>query len=162
MGRFVHEAVAVDPRTNIIYQTEDQLDGLVYRFLPNRSGRLEEGGRLQCLSIDTQPRMDTRNWDDQRVKWGDILQVRWVDLEDVEWVDKYSFHAVYPSNYAHTYEQYNRDNPAWFNYCRLVFRPKRRTSRLVISDWANAGDPGGPVGQTTGFNFVEIQPFLKP
>jgi secreted PhoX family phosphatase len=84
MGRFVHEAIAVDAKTNIIYQTEDQLDGLVYRFLPDCPGHLKEGGRLQCLSIDTQPRMDTRNWDDQRVKLGDILPVRWLDLEDVD------------------------------------------------------------------------------
>ncbi len=84
MGRFVHEAVAVDPRTNIIYQTEDQLDGLVYRFLPNRPGRLQEGGRLQCLRVNSQLRMDTRNWGEQRVKLGDILPVRWLDLEDVD------------------------------------------------------------------------------
>lgn len=84
MGRFVHETIAVDPRTNIIYQTEDQLDGLVYRFLPAHPGYLEEGGRLQCLSIDKHPQMDTRNWDEQRVKQGDILPVRWIDLEDVD------------------------------------------------------------------------------
>ena len=84
MGRFVHEAVAVDPRTNIIYQTEDQLDGLIYRFLPNRSGRLEEGGRLQCLRFDSEQKMDTRNWDEQRVMPGDISPVGWIDLENVD------------------------------------------------------------------------------
>jgi secreted PhoX family phosphatase len=84
MGRFVHESIAVDPRTNILYQTEDQLDGLVYRFLPNRPGHLEEGGRLQCLGIDAQTRMDTRNWDEQRVKRGEKLSVSWIDLEDVD------------------------------------------------------------------------------
>ena len=84
MGRFVHESIAVDPRTNIIYMTEDQLDGLVYRFLPNRPGHLEEGGRLQCLVIDSQPKMDTRNWDIQRVKQGERLPVSWIDLEKVD------------------------------------------------------------------------------
>lgn len=84
MGRFVHESVAVDPRTNIVYQTEDQLDGLIYRFLPDRPGRLEEGGRLQCLGIDSEPRTDTRNWDEQKVKAGGILPVKWIDLEDVD------------------------------------------------------------------------------
>ena len=38
MGRFYHEAVAVDARTGIVYQTEDRGDGLVYRFLPHRAG----------------------------------------------------------------------------------------------------------------------------
>jgi secreted PhoX family phosphatase len=84
MGRFVHEAVAVDPRTNIIYQTEDQLDGLVYRFLPHSPGRLEEGGRLQCLSLNFRPRMDTRNWNEQKLKSGEKLPVNWIDLEDVD------------------------------------------------------------------------------
>jgi secreted PhoX family phosphatase len=84
MGRFVHEAVAVDPRTNIIYMTEDRLDGLIYRFLPNRAGYLEEGGRLHCLSIVNQPGLDTRNWDHQRVKRGEKLPVTWIDLEDVD------------------------------------------------------------------------------
>ena len=84
MGRFVHEAIAVDPRTNVIYLTEDQLDGLIYRFLPTTPVNLEEGGRLQCLSIDAQSRMDTRNWDEQRVKRDEKLPVRWIDLEDVD------------------------------------------------------------------------------
>ena len=35
MGRFNHEAVAVDPTTDIVYQTEDREDGLFYRFLPD-------------------------------------------------------------------------------------------------------------------------------
>jgi len=30
MGRFMHEAVAVDPKTSIVYQTEDREDGLIY------------------------------------------------------------------------------------------------------------------------------------
>jgi secreted PhoX family phosphatase len=84
LGRFVHEAVAVDPRTNIIYQTEDKLDGLVFRFIPDRPGHLEEGGRLQCLSIGSQPKLDTRNWGEKKVGLGDVLPVRWLDLEDVD------------------------------------------------------------------------------
>ena len=35
MGRFNHEAIAVDPKTGIVYQTEDRHDGLLYRFIPN-------------------------------------------------------------------------------------------------------------------------------
>ena len=36
MGRFRHEAVAIDPITHIAYQTEDRNDGLIYRFIPNK------------------------------------------------------------------------------------------------------------------------------
>ena len=37
MGRFAHEAVAVDPKTGTVYLTEDASNphGLVYRFVPN-------------------------------------------------------------------------------------------------------------------------------
>ena len=37
MGRFFHEAAAVDPRTGVVYQTEDAGSGVgsgFYRFLP--------------------------------------------------------------------------------------------------------------------------------
>lgn len=34
MGRFNHEAAAVDPATGHVYLTEDRDDGLLYRFIP--------------------------------------------------------------------------------------------------------------------------------
>ncbi|MDZ8188821.1 MAG: DUF839 domain-containing protein [Nostoc sp. ChiSLP02] len=51
MGRFNHEAVAVDPRTGIVYQTEDSGDSLFYRFIPKVPGKLEKGGILQALKF---------------------------------------------------------------------------------------------------------------
>ena len=39
LGRFRHEAAAVDPRTGIVYLTEDRADGLFYRFLPSGEGQ---------------------------------------------------------------------------------------------------------------------------
>jgi secreted PhoX family phosphatase len=84
MGRFVHESIAVDPKTNIIYQTEDRTDSLIYRFLPNRPGHLEDGGRLQCLSTADQPRLDTRNWNGKEIKIGEPLPVRWIDLGEAD------------------------------------------------------------------------------
>src|SRR5690606_24463623 len=38
MGRYRHEAAAVDPASGIVYLTEDRDDGLFYRFLPNQKG----------------------------------------------------------------------------------------------------------------------------
>ena len=38
MGRFRHEAAAVDPATGAVYLTEDRDDGLLYRFLPRTPG----------------------------------------------------------------------------------------------------------------------------
>jgi secreted PhoX family phosphatase len=83
MGRFEHEAVAVDPESGIVYQTEDEGDGLIYRLIPNRPGELAAGGRLQALRVLDQPSMDVRNWEEQTVWPGSPLAVGWIDLSDV-------------------------------------------------------------------------------
>ncbi len=83
MGRFNHEAVAVDPGTGIVYLTEDRTDGLIYRFLPNEPGKMLKGGRLQMLAIIDQPGVDTRNHDRQRFEIGSPVRVRWMDCEDI-------------------------------------------------------------------------------
>ena len=94
MGRFYHEAVAVDAGTGIVYQTEDRGDGLVYRFIPHRPGNLAEGGRLQALKIRSLKGADTRNWispietlfpwTHNVVPVGERLAVQWIDIENVE------------------------------------------------------------------------------
>ena len=85
MGRVRHEAVAVDPRTGIVYQTEDMEDGLIYRFIPTEPGKLVRGGRLQALAVRWSPKLDTRNWDiPARVLVGRPLDVYWVDLDEVD------------------------------------------------------------------------------
>lgn len=84
MGRFNHEAVAVDPTTGIVYQTEDRPDSLIYRFLPKRPGKLVEGGRLQALRVLGQKSLDTRNWRRTTVRPGEALDVEWVDVEDIQ------------------------------------------------------------------------------
>lgn len=85
MGRFNHEAVAVDARSGIVYQTEDRGDGLIYRFIPRVRGRLALGGRLQALKIKGQKSVDTRNWGDgPTIKPGRIFEVEWIDMRDVE------------------------------------------------------------------------------
>jgi len=85
-----------------------------------------------------------------------------IEIDRAERLDEYCFQFPYPSCYSHEVEPYNRNHPAYFNFHRIVFRPETATAELVISDWANAAEPGGPTGQETAFNFVEIQPFLEP
>lgn len=84
MGRFMHEACCVDPRTGIVYQTEDRHDGLIYRYVPNNPDDLHAGGTLQALRIDHTPSMDTRNWDADTIKPNAPTRVSWVTLDDVE------------------------------------------------------------------------------
>ncbi|MEZ4829406.1 MAG: DUF839 domain-containing protein [Bacteroidia bacterium] len=87
MGRFSHEAICVDHRSGIVYQTEDQGDSLIYRFIPHVPGKLAEGGRLQALAVRQHPGLDTRNWPegpDFKIKPGEWFETEWLDMEDVD------------------------------------------------------------------------------
>jgi hypothetical protein len=90
MGRFVHEAAAVDARTGAVYLTEDRPDSLFYRFLPNVRRRLAAGGRLQALGLVEQRERDLRNWpaehggQGQAIAVGQSAAVRWIDMDGVE------------------------------------------------------------------------------
>jgi uncharacterized protein len=77
LGRFVHEAVAVDPDTWIVYLTEDAgaTSGL-YRFVPDSRGDLTRG-RLQMLAVESRAQADL--FLGQTV--GTRLDVEWVDIE---------------------------------------------------------------------------------
>jgi uncharacterized protein len=77
MGRFAHEAVAVDPLTGIVYETEDlNPNSGLYRFIPNMAGQLVKGGRLQILGVKGRPTYDART--NQTV--GVALEVVWFDI----------------------------------------------------------------------------------
>jgi secreted PhoX family phosphatase len=76
LGRFSHEALAVDPATWIVYLTEDhgKTSGL-YRFVPASPGNFD-AGRLQMLGIDGKPKADLFSGQ----KMGVSLPVAWVDI----------------------------------------------------------------------------------
>jgi secreted PhoX family phosphatase len=81
MGRFQHEAIAVDPRRGVVYETEDAFErpfGLFYRFLPDRPlggrGSLRAGGRLQAMRVPGVPDLST-------------VQDIGAAFDRVEWVD---------------------------------------------------------------------------
>ncbi len=79
MGRFTHEAIAVDPETGIVYETEDltRRSGL-YRFIPDRPGELAAGGRLEMLAVAGEPNADLR----RGRRTGQPLPVEWVPIDD--------------------------------------------------------------------------------
>jgi hypothetical protein len=89
LGRFNHEAVAIDSSSGCLYQTEDRNDGVIYRFVPNTPGKIEAGGRLQALAIKEASSADLRNWIDPTTQTtpylqGTTLDTHWIDLEDID------------------------------------------------------------------------------
>lgn len=83
LGRFEHEAAAINPSTGVVYLTEDRHQSLLYRSIPNVPGQLREGGRLQALGIKDESGFDTRNWIDPTGMVADrSYEVAWIDLEE--------------------------------------------------------------------------------
>jgi hypothetical protein len=78
LGRFVHEALAIDPTTGMVYLTEDSRTAGFYRFIPNQPGRLLEGGRFQMLAVVDRPQLDTA----VNQQAGVSMPVTWVDVDN--------------------------------------------------------------------------------
>jgi len=76
LGRFSHEAAAVDPVTGYVYLTEDATPSGLYRFIPTLPGNLAAGGQLQMLAIGDIP---TQTYGDAGPK--SYGQVSWVDID---------------------------------------------------------------------------------
>ncbi len=85
LGRYRHEAIAVDPDTGIVYLTEDVGDGLLYRFIPKVKEDLSEG-KLQALAIKGAPSNDLRNYAGTAspIKEGAPMDVEWIDLKSID------------------------------------------------------------------------------
>jgi len=96
MGRFYHEAVAVDPVTGFVYLTEDRDDGLLYRYRPDvlthggkrvtemKTGDLALGGTLEALRIVGRPSARTQNRKRRAFAPGAAFLVDWVRIPIVD------------------------------------------------------------------------------
>ncbi|HET7816379.1 MAG TPA: alkaline phosphatase PhoX [Sphingomicrobium sp.] len=88
MGRFAHEAVAVDPATGYVYQTEDNRNlSAFYRFKPTdtsgRHGSLAQGGQLQAakvVGVDA-AKLLALGGTNAVTAVGQVLDVEWVDID---------------------------------------------------------------------------------
>lgn len=87
MGRFSHEAVAVDPDSGVVYLTEDHghpPGSGFYRFLPEAPGDLRRGGRLQMARVRGRPDLEPFRGADAGISVGDAFEVDWVDIREPE------------------------------------------------------------------------------
>ncbi|MCY4188465.1 MAG: DUF839 domain-containing protein [Bryobacterales bacterium] len=114
MGRFVHEAVSIDPESGIVYQTEDRLTAGLYRFLPNETGRLAAGGRLEMLALSDRPGADTRTGQ-QAGHWE---PVHWVPIEDPD-PDPIDTSSVYSQGVQNGAATFGRLEGTWSGNGRI-------------------------------------------
>jgi secreted PhoX family phosphatase len=128
LGRFSHEAVAVNPATGIVYETEDQGDGSgFYRFVPattpTKPGDLAAtNGHLQMLKI-----AGVANWQyetaiNQTV--GVALPVEWVPINDPDPVAPAvgGLSAVFTEGFNKGGARFRRLEGCWFANGVVVFQ----------------------------------------
>ena len=113
LGRFKHEAAAVDPESGIVYLTEDERSAGLYRFVPEDgatgSAALRGGGRLQMLAVDGRTRPG---------KTGTHIPVAWVDIDEPTAVGGWS---VFEQGAARGGMTFKRLEGCWLDEGRLYF-----------------------------------------
>jgi secreted PhoX family phosphatase len=103
LGSFKHEAAAVDPQSGIIYLTEDQTDGCLYRFTP--AGRTQSGA----------PDLSSGLLEVAEVTGGDEGLVVWHTVPDPDG-------AVVPTRFQVAASTvFNRGEGAWFDSDKFYF-----------------------------------------
>ena len=123
LGRFVHEAAAVDSRTGIVYLTEDEPQAGLYRFVPASvpheaqhrdapmARALRSAGRLQMLAIKGH-----RNY---RGPWWRrrTLPVTWVDIADPDATTR----SVFRQGHLQGGMSFRRLEGCWCDHGHLYF-----------------------------------------
>lgn len=115
MGRFNHEATANDPKTGIVYQTEDRGDSCFYRYLPDVPGKLLVGGKLQALKLRDFPGTDTKTG-----FLGTLnkpLACEWADIDNVD----PDTDSVRYEGHAKGAAKFSRGEGVWYGDGRVYF-----------------------------------------
>ena len=119
MGRFPHEAVAVDPASGVVYETEDSGDTSgFYRFLPKEPGNLAAGGELQMLAVKAQPGFVTNTGVTGRV--GNPMPVEWVTIDDPD-PAAITTESVYDQGRAKGGASFARLEGCWYDRGSIFF-----------------------------------------
>ena len=126
MGRFVHEAVAVDAESGIVYETEDRFLAGFYRFIPAQRGVLRAGGKLQMLAVEGRRNVDLAHG--QRM--GARLPVTWVDIDDPDRNSPWDSHGVFAQGYDRGGARFSRLEGCWYG------------DRSIFFHATNGGDAG--------------------
>jgi secreted PhoX family phosphatase len=122
LGRFAHEAVAVDQKTGVVYLTEDAGPGVgsgFYRFVPTDPGRPLARGRLQMLGVRDAPQYDTREGQQLHRR----LPVRWYDIANPDPADasNSSLERVFEQGFDQGGAMFNRLEGCWWEDGNVFF-----------------------------------------
>jgi secreted PhoX family phosphatase len=75
-GRFLHEAVAIDPDNHAAYLTEDRGDSSLYRYMPRDKDKPFGKGQLQAMAIRGKPGFALGD----ELKHNATFELAWVDV----------------------------------------------------------------------------------
>lgn len=119
MGLHYPEAAVIDPRTSVVYITSDRNPCGLFRFVPEKYGRLAGRGRVQMLAIQGMPGYDTRVGQVA----GTPLPVAWVDIDDPSNEAEYRTSALYTYNQglAKGGATFTRGEGAWYSNGTVYF-----------------------------------------
>jgi len=120
MGRFSHEAAAVDPATGYVYLTEDRGDSLFYRFRPNVYGNLRSGGVLEALRLRDFPTgVNTgANFRDYLFQ---PLAAEWVTIEQPDPASESNGQSTRAQGIARGAARFVRGEGAWWGNGKVYF-----------------------------------------
>jgi secreted PhoX family phosphatase len=117
MGRFSHEAVAIDPTTGYVYETEDAGDTSgFYRFRPNVPTVFGAGGTLEMLGVAERPQFDTRTGQS-----GDWLPAVWHEISTPDPDVRSGEPPVFSQGFALGGARFGRLEGAWYGNGRIYF-----------------------------------------
>jgi secreted PhoX family phosphatase len=146
MGRFVHEAVAVDPRSGTVYLTEDMTwDPTIaagraagfYRFIPNEPGHLARGGRLQMLRVKGTRNLLTVTGQTVRAP----MRAEWVDIDDPDPAEaEANVSAVFQQGWARGATAFDRLEGCWYGDGSVYFNATSGGDQRAGQVWCYTPD----------------------
>ena len=140
-GNRVGGRVGVTAGNNVLWmKRSDKRPNLVHQEV-----RRLQPGRLYSVKVFESPNTDQ----DQRPASAPPAPIR-VEIQRADVVPDWKFRHVF-----------SRPGGVHLNYHWLVFRATDATAQLRISDWQTTDNPGGPIGQETVLNGIEVQPYFQ-
>lgn len=143
MGRFKHEAVAVDPRTSYVYETEDNRNlAAYYRYIPTdtsqKPGALAKGGILQAAKVKGVSQADLLT-----PQVGDSYALEWVDIPNPDTAPQGSSSGPYVQARAAGALRMSRGEGIWYS-----------EGKMYIVDTSAGTNSSGAAGQGEGAVWV--------